>query len=159
MSNSSESIGSNESIPKWTLRWLRLAKHISQWSKDPGHKCGCVITDGAKELMSMGYNGLPEGMSDDEEKLLDREHKLKFTIHAEDNALRRIPRNLAGGTLFVYPFFPCEECATLILNSGRINKVVTTDYVPERWRESVARAEHLLANYGITIEKVPMDNA
>lgn len=145
-------------IDKWGYRWIKLAKHISHWSKDPGHKCGCVITNGAKELLSMGYNGLPEGFPDLEEHLLDRPYKLKHTIHAEDNALRRLPNNSAGGcTLYCYPFFPCENCAILIINSGRVSRVVTTNYTPEAWRDSVAKSEHLLEHHRIEITRIPME--
>ena len=28
---------------KWDKRFLHLAKHISEWSKDPSTKVGCIV--------------------------------------------------------------------------------------------------------------------
>ena len=32
-------------ITDWDLKFLKLAKHISDWSKDPSTKVGAVIVD------------------------------------------------------------------------------------------------------------------
>ena len=69
----------------WDVRMLRLAKHISSWSKDPSTKVGCVITDVQNRIMGIGYNGFPHGLAD--KNLDDREHKYARTVHAEMNAI------------------------------------------------------------------------
>ena len=74
-------------IDKWHLRFLRLAREVSSWSKDPSTQVGCVIVDQSKRVISLGFNGLPAGLHDTAGRLLDRELKLALTIHAEENAL------------------------------------------------------------------------
>ena len=39
---------------KWDLRFLELAKHISDWSKDPSTKVGCIIVGEDREIRSTG---------------------------------------------------------------------------------------------------------
>ena len=41
----------------WNLRFMQLADHIAQWSKDRSTKVGAVIVMD-KNPISMGYNGL-----------------------------------------------------------------------------------------------------
>ena len=50
-------------LPKWDRRWLELAQYISKWSKDPSTQVGAVIARENK-LISLGYNGFPEGIDD-----------------------------------------------------------------------------------------------
>ena len=33
---------------KWDNRFIKLAKHISSWSKDPSTKCASVIVKGRR---------------------------------------------------------------------------------------------------------------
>ena len=49
---------------KWHKRFLDLAEHVAQWSKDPSTKVGSVITDGGRKIVSLGYNGLPMYVDD-----------------------------------------------------------------------------------------------
>ncbi len=44
---------------KWDGRFLNLAKHISEWSKDPSTKVGCVVVGIDREIRSTGFNGFP----------------------------------------------------------------------------------------------------
>ena len=62
-------------LDKWDHRFLALAEHISHWSKDPSTKVGAVITHRSKRVVSMGFNGLPAGVEDTEERLTNREIK------------------------------------------------------------------------------------
>ena len=45
---------------KWDIRFLKLATHISDWSKDPSTKVGCVVVGPDREIRSTGFNGFPE---------------------------------------------------------------------------------------------------
>ena len=36
----------------WDKRFLKLAKHISKWSKDPSTQVGCVVVGPDRELRS-----------------------------------------------------------------------------------------------------------
>lgn len=115
-------------MEKWDLRFLELADHIAQWSKDPRTKVGAVIVDEKKRVVSVGYNGFPRGVDDTADRYEDRPTKHLFVAHAERNALDNAPLMVDGCTLYV-PLLPCNECAKSIIQKG-ITRVVT--YTPER---------------------------
>ncbi len=81
---------------KWDKRFLELAKHVSLWSKDPSTKTGSVIVDQKRRVVSGGYNGLPIGVEDLDERLNNREIKYKMIVHCERNALLFANRDLGG---------------------------------------------------------------
>ena len=112
----------------WDERFLSLAHHVSQWSKDPRTKVGAVIVDQKKRVISLGYNGFPRGVEDTPERYDDRPTKHLFVAHAERNALDNSPMSVEGCTLYV-PLVPCSECAKSIIQRG-IARVVS--YVPDR---------------------------
>ena len=58
---------------KWKIRYLKLAKHIASWSKDPSTQCGAVIVNPDNEIISVGFNGFPRGIEDTPLRLNDRE--------------------------------------------------------------------------------------
>lgn len=111
-------------IDKWDLRFLKLADHVAQWSKDPSTKVGAVIVDGDRRVVGMGYNGFPRGVNDDPERLAQREQKLRFVVHAEVNAILNATRSVAGCTLYTTPLFTCGDCAKVVVQSG-ITRVVS----------------------------------
>lgn len=112
----------------WNQRFLNLAYHVGQWSKDPRTKVGAVIVDEKKRVVSVGYNGFPRGVRDDEDRYADRPTKHLFVAHAERNALDNAPLMVEGCTLYV-PLLPCNECAKSIIQKG-ISRVVT--HKPDR---------------------------
>jgi dCMP deaminase len=127
---------------KWDYRWLRLAKEVSNWSKDPSTQVGAVIADG-KRLVSIGYNGFPAGIEDSNERLLNREVKLELTIHAEENALLEAKRDLTFCTLYTYPMMPCHKCCPKIIQTG-ITRIISPKYAGGRWDESFKKSRELL---------------
>ena len=112
----------------WDKRFLELADHVAQWSKDPRTKVGAVIVDEKKRVVSVGYNGFPRGVDDDSARYEDRQTKHLFVAHAERNALDNAPLMVDNCTLYV-PLVPCNECAKSIIQKG-ITRVVS--YTPER---------------------------
>ncbi len=78
----------SEGIMKWDLRFLKLATHISEWSKDPSTKVGCIIVGEDREIRSTGFNGFPRGIEDTEERLNDRAKKYPLICHAYENNKR-----------------------------------------------------------------------
>ena len=115
-------------MEKWDLRFLELADHIAQWSKDPRTKVGAVIVDEKKRVVSVGYNGFPRGVVDTPDRYEDRPTKHLLVAHAERNALDNAPLMVDGCTLYV-PLLPCNQCAISIIQKG-ITRVVS--YVPDR---------------------------
>lgn len=135
---------------KWDLRGILLARHIAEgWSKDPSTKVGAVIMSPEHRPISWGYNGLPAGIEDTDERLSNREVKLAITLHAEHNAILLAPGSVEGGHLYVWPFPPCAHCAAII-SQAKISRVVYPDRVywglprPDRWQWSFDLGRELL---------------
>jgi dCMP deaminase len=119
-------------LSSWDKRFLELAELVSSWSKDPSTKVGAIISDNNNRIVSIGYNGFPINVNDDE-RLNDRETKYKIIIHAECNALMFANKSVEGCTLYTYPFMPCPKCAGMIIQSG-IKRIVSYNNEPERWK-------------------------
>ena len=120
---------------KWDERFLKLAKEISKWSKDPSTKVGCVLTDHNRHVISTGYNGFPPGVVDRPEWLADRDTKLLFTIHAEMNAVLQARRDLRGCNVYVSVPFICKECARNLIGAGVGRICVAGGETPTRWKD------------------------
>lgn len=120
---------------KWDTRFLRLAAHVSEWSKDPSTQVGAVICDNQNRVVSLGYNGFPRGINDDD-RLLDRETKLEYIVHAEINAILLANKSLENCTLYTYPLFPCSRCCSQIIQTG-IKKIISVQNNSERWKKSI----------------------
>lgn len=116
---------------KWNLRFLDMADFVASWSKDPSTKVGAVITDEQKRIVSVGYNGFPRGVDDDEERYNDRPTKYKMVCHAERNALDNAPLAVDGCTMYV-SLMPCAECAKSIIQKG-IKQIVLRP-TPEKFQ-------------------------
>ena len=148
-------------LQEWDLFQLRLAKQYSTMSKDVSTKVGAVLCDkDSKFVFGLGYNGFPERIEDSENHLNDREFKLRNTCHAEINALNQVHSDLLSyaTTLVVYPFLPCLGCARHILKYPRrnmIKRVVTLDYVPERWSNDFKKSRRILEDAGIEVVMYP----
>jgi dCMP deaminase len=141
---------------KWDIRFLRLAREISTWSKDPSTKCGAVIVDNKKRVISVGYNGYPMGIADDA-SLFNREEKYPKIIHAETNCILFSNIDITGFTIYVYPFMPCSRCAGLIVQSG-LGRVVTlheSEELATRWALDMRLSSDMLMQAGITLTKYP----
>ena len=136
---------------KWDERFLDLAKLCGSWSKDPSTQVGAVIVDGNNRIVSIGFNGFPQGVEDSEERLVDRETKYDIIVHAEANALMFANKSVEGCTLYTWPFQPCSRCAGLIIQSG-INRVVSVVHKEQRWKKNFTIAEHLFDEAGVQTE-------
>ena len=139
---------------KWQHRFLTLAKHISRWSKDTT-KVGAVIVDPVtNQVVGLGYNGFPRGVDDSDERLLDRDTKLRLVVHAELNAILNANRSVRGCHMYIYPTMMgpscCPECAKAIVQSG-ITRVYgyVNDATNERWQALAAFSNILLTEGGV----------
>lgn len=136
----------------WDERFLGLALHIAQWSKDPSTKCGCVIVRPDKTIASFGYNGFPRNVRDTEERYADRSIKYAMVVHAEANAIINAGEPLNGYTVYT-TFHPCSSCAGMLIQSA-IGSIVcptpTSDQI-ERWGESFEYARSMLDEAFISV--------
>jgi len=112
----------------WEEYFMAIAQLSAKRSKDPNTQVGACIVNSKKRIIGIGYNGFPTGCSDDELPW-DREGgylntKYPYVCHAEMNAISNASNKpeLDGATLYV-SFFPCNECAKLMVQVG-IKEVV-----------------------------------
>lgn len=135
---------------EWWDRWfIGLAKYVSTASKDPSTQVGAVIFDSENRIISMGYNGFPRGVKDDE-RLLNRNEKIELTIHAEINAILFANTNPRGCSIVTYPFPPCSRCAGPIINAG-ITRVISPPQIPERWADSFNLGLKMFKEAGVDV--------
>ena len=138
-------------MTNWDLRFLDLARFISQWSKDPSTKTGAVIVDDERRIISCGYNGFPRGVLDHEARLGNREEKYKIIVHAERNALLFARESLRGTTLYTYPFLSCSVCAGMLVQAGVRRHVAPRSDNP-RWGEQAQLTLQILAESGVELK-------
>ena len=141
---------------KWDKRFLELAKHISDWSKDPSTKVGCVVVGEDREIRSTGFNGFPRGIEDKIERLEDREQKYPMICHAEENAIMhaaRIGISLKGTMAYVtWP--PCSRCTRSLIQAGVSEVVYPEDVeIPDRWEKDFNIASGMMNEAGIIVRK------
>ena len=142
---------------KWDLRFLDMARLVATWSKDPSTKCGAVICDPNYRVVSVGFNGYPSGVPDDN-SLHIREEKYLKVIHGEINSILFARRDLFGCTIFVYPLPPCSQCMASIIQSG-ISRVVTVEpsiSLKERWGASNKIAQEMAENAGVIFSVIEL---
>ncbi|NBP01312.1 MAG: CMP deaminase [Proteobacteria bacterium] len=138
------------STQNWDHRFLVLAKLIGSWSKDPSTQVGAVIVDENNRIVSVGYNGFPQNIKDDD-RLYDRETKYKIIVHGEINAILFANRSIIGCTLYTFPFEPCPRCAGLIIQSG-IKRVVSLTNNIDRWEEDFNVTRQLFKEANIAMD-------
>ena len=139
----------------WDERFLKLAKHISEWSKDPSTQVGCVVVGPDRELRSTGFNGLPRGIEDNEQRLNNREIKYPLICHAEENAIMhaaRIGMSLKDCTAYVtWP--PCTRCARSLIQAGISTIVYPKNIeIPDRWMEDFNLSLNMLKEANISLK-------
>lgn len=107
----------------WDEYFMGVALLSGMRSKDPNTQVGCCIVSQDNKILSMGYNGLPMGCSDDnfpwaregEDPL---EMKYVYTVHSELNAILNYRGGSLEGAKLYVSLFPCNECAKAIIQSG-----------------------------------------
>ncbi len=113
----------------WDEYFMGIAKLSSMRSKDPNTQVGACIVGSDNRILSIGYNGCPNGFNDDEFPW-DREGeplntKYLYVCHAEMNSVlnyRGNRKELESAKIYV-DLFPCNECAKIIIQAG-IKEVV-----------------------------------
>lgn len=110
----------------WDEYFMEIAKLSARRSKDPATQVGACIVSKDNRILSIGYNGAPNGFSDDYMpwgKGKDKERlytKFFYVCHAEMNAIlnyRGSKKDLEEAKIYV-DSFPCNECAKIIIQSG-----------------------------------------
>ena len=109
----------------WDEYFMGIAMLSACRSKDPRTQVGACIVNDRNRIMSVGYNGLPAGCSDDafpwasiaaSKDPLDT--KYPYVCHAELNAILNAGGRCLEGCKIYVALFPCNECAKAIIQCG-----------------------------------------
>lgn len=144
-------------MDSWDHRFLRLAKEVASWSKDPSTKVGAVAVGPNRNVLAQGYNGFPRGIFDYEDRYNNREVKYRYVVHAEMNVIYNASYNgisLDGATLYIHGLPPCSECAKGILQVGIKCVIIPSMVIPEQWRESWLHSSNMLNEAGVECKMI-----
>ena len=140
----------------WDDYFMGVSLLAADRSKDPSTQVGACIVSDDNRILSTGYNGFPQGCSDDDfpwnrdESL--GETKYNFVVHAELNAILNAGgKSLIGSRIFV-SLFPCHECAKAIIQSG-VKEVV---YLSDKYNGTVSdnASKRMLQAAGVKLTKM-----
>ena len=145
----------------WDEYFMAVAKLSSMRSKDPSTQVGACIVAEDNRILSIGYNGTPNGF-DDECFPWDREGepldtKYLYVCHAEMNAIlnyRGNRKELINSKIYV-DLFPCSECAKLIIQAG-ITEVI---YLSDKYAntDGVIASKKLFDACGVTYKQLELE--
>ncbi len=109
----------------WDEYFMGIALLAARRSKDPHTQVGACIVSPENIIISTGYNGLPNGCSDDvfPWEREGEETKYPYVVHAELNAILNAGGRVLRGARLYVALFPCNECAKAIIQSG-ISEIV-----------------------------------
>lgn len=143
----------------WDEYFMGIALLSARRSKDPSTQVGACIVNNRHKIVSVGYNGMPIGCSDDEfpwaREGAPLETKYPYVCHAELNAiLNNVGFNLEGCSIYV-PLFPCNECCKAIIQSG-IREVI---YICDKYAatDSVKASKHMMNSAGVKYRRLESD--
>lgn len=146
--------------PSYDIRYMRLAREIATWSKDPSTKVGAVaISQNNNIVLSQGYNGFPRGM-DDDWRLYIKSEKYEYIVHAELNMIYNAADNgvsLKGSSVYIYGLPCCHKCAIALAQSG-VSNVVMCSTKTTKWDISFEKSKDIFNEVGITYSFVNLDD-
>ena len=141
-----------EDVLGWDQYFMGIAKLSAMRSKDPHTSVGACIVGPENKILSMGYNGMPRGCSDDsfpwgrdgDDPLTT---KYIFVCHAELNAILNYDGpNLRGARIYT-TLFPCNECTKALIQVGIKEVIYMDDLYPDS--ASVLAAKKMMKAAGI----------
>lgn len=150
-----------ENYISWDKYFMAIAKLSSMRSKDPSTQVGACIVGLDNRILSIGYNGAPNGFDDDKfpwnREGENLNTKYPYVCHAEMNAIlnyRGSRKDLENAKLYV-DLFPCNECAKIIIQSG-IKRVF---YLSDKYAnsENNIASRKLFDECGVTYTKLDLE--
>ena len=122
----------------WDEYFIAITELSALRSKDPSTRVGACIVSNDNRILSIGYNGAPNGFDDNDfpwgREGNNLETKYPYVCHAELNAIlnyRGNKKDLESAKIYV-DLFPCNECAKMIIQSG-IKEVI---YLNDKYANS-----------------------
>lgn len=125
-----------EDYISWDTYFMGIAMLSAMRSKDPSTAVGACIVGEDNRILSLGYNGMPFGCSDDEypweREGSPMDTKYLYVCHAELNALlNNRGSNMKGAKVYT-TLFPCNECTKALIQAG-IKEVI---YLSDKYSQS-----------------------
>ncbi len=143
----------------WDTYFMSVAMLSAMRSKDPNTQVGACIVDKTNRILSIGYNGTPNGYDDDsfpwDREGNPLETKYLYVVHAERNAVlnyRGSRKDLEEAKIYV-DLFPCNECAKEIVQSG-IKEVI---YLSDKYAntDGTIASKKIFDECGVTYYQLP----
>lgn len=114
----------NKDYLSWDEYFMGIAVLSTMRSKDPNTRVGACIVSKDNRILSIGYNGAPNGYKDNvfpwDREGDPKDTKYFYVCHSELNAILNYGgtrSDLVGSKLYV-TLFPCNECAKVVVQSG-----------------------------------------
>ncbi len=148
-----------EDYISWDEYFMGIAILSTYRSKDPNTQVGACIVNDENKIVSIGYNGSPRGLNDDdmpwERKGDFINTKYAYVCHSELNAILNYNGSLKGTRIYV-TLFPCNECAKAIVQAG-IKEVI---YLSDKYNgtESNIVSKKILDSVGIKYREYTKTN-
>lgn len=129
--------GKRQDYITWDEYFMGVALLSGNRSKDPNTQVGACIVGEDNRILSMGYNGFPNGCSDDDfpwDRSADKsiQTKYPYVTHSELNAILNYRGGTLDGTKLYVSLFPCNECAKAIIQCG----IKTVVYADDKYSET-----------------------
>jgi dCMP deaminase len=145
-----------ENYLKWDEYFMGIALLSAERSKDPHTSVGACIVSQDNKILSVGYNGMPRGCSDEEypwsrEAESEMDTKYLYVCHAELNAiLNYTGTNMQNAKIYT-TLFPCNECTKALIQAG-ISEVI---YLSDKYSDtsSVMAAKRMMKSANVTYSK------
>ena len=143
----------------WDSYFMSIAKLSALRSKDPSTQVGACIVSNDNRILSIGYNGAPNGFHDNDfpwerdGKPVDT--KYMYVCHAELNAILNAKRDISDCYMYV-TLFPCNECCKAIIQS----QIKHIYYLEDRGFNSTSEqaSKKMLDSVGISYTKIDKPN-
>jgi dCMP deaminase len=135
---------------------MKLAEEMASiFSKDPSCKVGAImLAPESMHMLSLGYNGMPRGVAEGDERRWERPQKYSYVEHAERNCIYNASRHGTPlcGCIAVVTMFPCVDCARAIIQVG-VKTLVSRqpDYNHVTWGESFRVAWEMFDEAGVEV--------
>ena len=147
----------------WDEFFMKIAILAAKRSKDPSTQVGACIVDKENRILSIGYNGTPNGFSDDifpwnRDGNSKNETKYPYVCHAELNAIlnyRGSRKDFVESKIYV-DLFPCNECAKAIVQSG-IKEVIYNSDKYNGTEENLA-SKHILDTCNVKYRQLKIED-
>lgn len=146
-------------MTKWDKAYMKTAETFGSLSTAKRLQVGAIVVKDNR-IVSIGYNGMPSGWSNECEDEVITEYE-SYTdsalvtkpevIHAEANAIAKLARSTESGegaTMYI-THAPCIECAKMIYTSGITKVYYKNEYRSEDGIEFLRKCNVRINKYDI----------